>query len=46
MWPLLVLVGVTALRRVASIPVGVAITVLPTNGSVGFGRSVHGELRA
>jgi hypothetical protein len=35
-----------ALGHVVSIPVGVAITVLPTNDSVGFGQSGHGELRA
>ena len=40
------LVRPTALVRVASIPVGVATKVPPTNGSVGFGQSVHGELRA
>ena len=36
----------TCWRTTVSIPAGVAITVPPTNGSVGFGRSAHGELRA
>jgi hypothetical protein len=36
----------TTLVHVVSIPVGVATTTQPTSGWVGFGQSVHGELRA
>jgi hypothetical protein len=36
----------TGLVHVVSIPVDVATTIPPTGGWVGFGQSVHGELRA